>query len=138
MTLATERIEFVAREAAALGCRVDDEWDGSVRVVHVHGPTLLDLDSVIFRYTPAANGRRARLHVMEFSRRRYPRKGYAEVSYADGLFAAEMLKSYRAHTHCRMGRHVCQLPKCTAPRGDKPCGLPRSLHTGLEGHEFTS
>jgi len=141
MTIAAERIEFFARELAALGCRVTDERraDGS-RQVLVSGAHWFDTDNVIISYTPGSakggKGRQDTLFCTIFSKRRNPRKGYARVTYRDALRHAEGLKDYSAHTHCEPGRHVCGEPRCTTLGDDgKACRIPESLHRPFYGYD---
>lgn len=144
MTIASERIEFVAREMAALGCRVTDEMDESgKRVVTVAGAHWMDSDSVFLTFTPASakgfKGARDSLFCMIFSRRKFPRKGYAQVEYREAVRHAAGLKQYGEHTFCDPANHHCDEKKCTVPRAedDRPCGIPESLHRhGCYDHTF--
>lgn len=115
-TIAAQRVEFFATEAAALGCKVHDETKpNGERTVHVSGAHWMDMDSVFVTYTPASakegTNRRDSLFCMIFSDRRYPRKGRAVVEYHQAVSALGLLKDFTAHTHCDAGRHTtCQEP----------------------------
>lgn len=113
MTIAADRVEFFAREMAALGCKVSDKTDEfGVRQVLVSGASVWDSDNVIVSYTPASakagKGRRDSLHCLIFSTRKYPRKGYGTVEYGEARrHASAFLRSWTEHTHCEPGRHTC-------------------------------
>jgi hypothetical protein len=144
-TLAEQRIEFMATELAALGCKVVDTTDEEgVRRLTISGSHWLDTDSVIVSYRPASaksyRGARGSLFCLIFSTSKYPRKGYNQATYRDALRHAEGMKDYSAHTHCEAGRHYCAEPRCTAATREdgKLCRIPLTLHRMYKDHEFVA